>query len=177
MRKLISTIAMIATLNVSAFAAPYALDTKNSKVEFEISHLKLTRVDGKFSEFSGNIDYENNTLKLFDGTINVASVDTANQKRDDHLRAPDIFDASKFPFITFKMTKFEDGKIYGNLTIKETTKEVVLNSTQSTNGNTLEIKADTIIKRSDFGVVWESSLKDSLVGDEVKLKLTLIANK
>lgn len=177
MKKLLVATAIFGTLSISLFATPYTLDTTKSKVGFEISHLKLTKVEGSFSKFSGNIDYENNAIKALDGNIEVASIDTANQKRDDHLRAPDIFDVAKFPNITFQMTKFKDGKIYGNLTIKEITKEVVLDSQSKISGTMLEINANTTIKRSDFGVVWESNLKDSLVGDEVKLILMLVANQ
>lgn len=177
MKKLFMITTIFGALNLALFATPYTLDMAKSKVGFEISHLKLTKVEGNFSKFSGNIDYENNAIKALDGTIDVASVDTSNQKRDDHLRAPDIFDVAKFPNMTFKMTKFENGKMYGKLTIKDTTKEVILDSQSKLNGKTLEINANTTIKRSDFGVVWESSLKDSLVGDEVKLILTLVANQ
>ncbi len=176
MKKFFSVSLLVAALSFPAFATPYALDAANSKVDFSIKHLKLTKVDGAFKEFGGDIDYENGALKALSGSVNVASVDTQNQKRDDHLRAEDIFDVKKYPQMTFAMTQYEVGKIHGNLTIKGITKPVVFESKETLNGNTLEINAKATIKRSDFGVVWESSLKDSLVGDEVEILLNLKAN-
>ena len=108
--------------------------------------------------------------------MEIASVDTANAKRDEHLNAADIFDSKKYPNMTFKMTKFEAGKISGDLTIKGITKPIIFESTETLKDKTLQIQATATIKRSDFGVVWESNLKDSLVGDEVTILLTLIAN-
>lgn len=67
------------------------------------------------------------------------------------------------------------GKFMGDLTIKGKTKAVVLDSTIKNNGNVLEILANTKVKRSDFNVVWESNLRDSLVSDELEVKLTLVA--
>lgn len=178
MKKFLSISALVALLSCPLLAQPYVLDPNNSQVNFEISHLKLTKVDGKFDKFSANIDYDTTTkvLNLLEGSVEIASVDTANAKRDEHLNAADIFDSKKYPNMTFKMTKFEAGKIYGDLTIKNTTKPIVLQSTETLNGATLQIQASATIKRSDFGVVWESNLKNSLVGDEVKILLTLTAN-
>ena len=178
MKKFLSISAFVAFLGCPLLAQPYMLDTNNSKVDFQISHLKLNKVDGKFSKFSANIDYDtaSKSLKILEGSVEIASVDTANTKRDEHLKDTDIFDSKKYPTMNFKMTKFESGKIYGDLTIKGTTKPIMLESTETLNGETLQIQANATIKRSDFGVVWESNLKDSLVGDEVKILLTLIAN-
>lgn len=178
MNKFLKISAIVAMLSLPALATPYALDNANSKVDFKVSHLKLTNVDGKFTKFSAVIDYDESkkVLNTFEGNVEIASVDTASTQRDNHLRAPDIFNAEKYPAMTFKMTKMETGKIYGNLTIKDKTKEVVFSGTPKLEGKILKINATTKIKRSDFGVVWESSLKDSLVGDEVEILLSLSAN-
>ncbi|MDE6957933.1 polyisoprenoid-binding protein [Helicobacter apodemus] len=177
MKKLLTISTLVAFLSLTALAAPYALDAAKSKVDFQIYHLKLSAVDGSFDKFEAVIDYDvaSNKLNTFEGKVAVASVDTANQKRDEHLRAEDIFNIKKYPNMTFKMTKFENGKIYGDLTIKGKTKAVVLDSTIKNNGNILEILANTKVKRSDFNVVWESNLRDSLVSDELEVKLTLVA--
>lgn len=178
MKKFLSISAFVALLGCPLLAQPYTLDSQNSKVDFQISHLKLTKVDGKFKKFSANIDYDLATKKLniLEGSVEIASVDTANTKRDEHLNAADIFDSKKYPNMTFKMTKFEAGKISGDLTIKGITKPIIFESTETLKDKTLQIQATATIKRSDFGVVWESNLKDSLVGDEVTILLTLIAN-
>ena len=128
MKKFLFISGLVAALSFPALAAPYALDSANSKVDFSVSHLKLTQVDGKFNKFSATIDYDSasQSLKVLEGVVDIASVDTANAKRDAHLQAEDMFDAKKYPNMTFKMTKFEAGKIYGDLTIRSTTKPIVL---------------------------------------------------
>lgn len=178
MKKLLTISALVVFLNLPVLATPYALDTTKSKVDFQIYHLKLSQVHGNFDKFEAIIDYDvsGNKLNILEGSVEVASVDTANEKRDNHLKAEDIFNIKKYPNMTFKMTKFESGKIYGDLTIKGKTEAVVLDSTIKNNGNILEILANTKVKRSDFDVVWESNLRDSLVSDELEIKLTLIAS-
>lgn len=109
MKKFLLFSSLVATLSLPALATPYALDTANSKIDFSVSHLKLTQVDGKFNKFDAKIDFDtaSNTLKILEGTVDIASVDTANPKRDAHLQDTDMFDAKTYPNMTFKMTKFE----------------------------------------------------------------------
>ncbi|WP_026944480.1 YceI family protein [Helicobacter rodentium] len=178
MKKFLFISGLVAALSFPALAAPYALDSANSKVDFSVSHLKLTQVDGKFNKFSATIDYDSasQSLKVLEGVVDIASVDTANAKRDAHLQAEDMFDAKKYPNMTFKMTKFEAGKIYGDLTIRSTTKPIVLDATIQPNGKALDINATTKILRSDFDITWGNIFKDNSVGDEVKITLSLKAN-
>ncbi|RAX56748.1 polyisoprenoid-binding protein [Helicobacter monodelphidis] len=171
-------LATLLAMSVTALnAAPYTLDTANSAVKFSVSHLKLTQVDGTFKEIAGKIDYEGDKLQILEGSVAIKSIDTANEKRDAHLNAPDMFDSAKHPSINFKMTKFEAGKIYGDLTIKTTTKPIVLDAKVNATGNNLGIEATTKIKRSDFGITWDSVFKDNAVGDEVTINLNLKATK
>lgn len=161
-----------------ASAAPYNLDTANSSVKFSVSHLKLTKVDGEFKDFNGKIDYDGGKLNVLEGSVAIKSINTANEKRDAHLNAPDMFDSAKHPNITFKMTEFSGGKIHGDLTIKETTKHVVLDSKVSESGsNTLIIDATGTINRSEFGIAWTNIFSDNAVGEEVSIVLHLVANK
>ncbi len=178
MKKFLLFSSLVAALSLPALATPYALDNANSKVDFSVSHLKLTQVDGKFNKFNAKIDFDaaSNTLKVLEGVVDIASVDTANPKRDAHLQDADMFDAKTYPNMTFKMTKFEAGKIYGDLTIRSTTKPIVLDAKVQPNGKTLEIHATTTILRSDFDVSWHNIFKDNAVGDEVKISLNLKAN-
>lgn len=178
MKKFLLISSFVAALSFPALAVPYTLDSAKSKVDFSVSHLKLTQVDGKFNKFNATIDYDNasNSLKVLEGEIDIASVDTANAKRDAHLQAPDMFDAKTYPKMTFKMTKFEAGKIYGDLTIRSTTKPVVLDAIIQHNGKQLDIDATTKILRSDFDISWSNVFQDNAVGDEVKISLKLQAN-
>lgn len=171
MRKLLFSVVVAATL---LNAGIYEVDP-SSQVGFEIKHLKLTKVEGSFKQFSGTVDYENGALNALDGSVEISSVDTGIQKRDDHLKANDIFDQAKFPQMSFKMTSFANGKMNGDLSIKGVSKPVVFDASIQENGNDLTIVATGTIKRSDFGVVWESNLQDSMVGDELTIKLNLLA--
>lgn len=178
MKKFLMFSSLVAALSLPALATPYVLDTANSKVDFQVSHLKLTQVDGKFNKFSANIDFDSasNALKVFEGVVDIASVDTANPKRDAHLQAPDMFDVKQYPNMSFKMTKFEADKIYGDLTIRSTTKPIVLDAKVQANGKVLDISATTSILRSEFDITWGNIFKDNSVGDEVKISLNLKAN-
>ena len=109
----------------------------------------------------------------------VASINTSDEKRDTHLKADDIFDAEKFPKITFKSTKVEKEVVYGDLTIKGVTKNVKLNLE---NGGALVKKAGFTlngkINRSEFGVTWNKVLETGgvAVSDEVKLNIDIQGN-
>lgn len=166
----------LASLVVSSalFAGNYNIDNSHTNVGFTVKHMMITNVSGNFNEFTGNFEYDEktNTLKSLNGEIAVSSINTANEKRDAHLKADDIFDAEKFPKITFKSTKVEDDAIYGDFTMKGVTKNIKLDLD---NGGIMGDKAGFAlsgkIKRSDFGITWNKVLETGgvAVSDEVKL--------
>ncbi|WP_299545934.1 YceI family protein [uncultured Helicobacter sp.] len=178
MKKFFLVSGLVVALGFPALAVQYAIDVANSKVGFSVKHIKITKVDGVFKNFSATIDYDDATksFKVLEGEIDMTSVNTENAKRDAHLQAPDMFDAKKFPKMSFKMTKYEAGKIYGDLTIKDTTKSVVLTSKEVLKGKALDVTAQSVIKRSEFGLEWGSIFKDNAVSDEVEITLHLKAN-
>lgn len=172
----------------SAFAAEpivgtYKVDRDHSKVGFEISHLVVSTVEGKFSDFEGQFTLGKKPTDLaVNATINTASIDTDTKKRDDHLKSPDFFDAAKYPKITFKSKKvtgsFDKLKIVGDLTIKGKTKEVTLDgkytgSIKDPWGNErAAFKASGQINRQDFGLAWGQVMEAGpVVGDLVTINL------
>jgi polyisoprenoid-binding protein YceI len=110
-----------------ASASVYKVDTSHSSVSFNVKHMMISTVTGKFSNFSGTYDLENGLFKSLSGDIKADSVDTGIAKRDDHLRSADFFDVANFGDITFVMTGATKTKMTGNLTIHGITKKVVLN--------------------------------------------------
>jgi polyisoprenoid-binding protein YceI len=118
-------------------------------------------------------------------TIQMASINTDNSKRDDHLRSADFFNVEKFPTMTFKSTKITKGsgdnfKMTGNLTIKDVTKEVTLDCTfngviEFMGNNRAGFTAQTVINRQDFNVSWDNKLQDGslIVGDDVTINLEI----
>jgi polyisoprenoid-binding protein YceI len=129
-------------------------------------------------------DLEKSAAKVRIGT---ASIDTNNQKRDDHLRSPDFFDAAKFPAMTFvsKQVEVANGqpvKIVGDLTIRDVTREIELEVEDFSQtvvdpwGNTRRgASASTQINRSDYGLTWNKALEAGgvVVGDEVHINLEI----
>jgi polyisoprenoid-binding protein YceI len=166
----------LASLVVSSalFAGNYNVDVAHSNVGFTVKHMMITNVTGKFNDVVGTFEYDEKTnkLKSIEGEIIVASINTANEKRDNHLKADDMFNAEKFPKITFKSTKVEDDAVYGDFTMKGITKNIKLDLE---NGGVMADKAGFAlsgkIKRSEFDLTWNKALETGgvAVSDEVKL--------
>ncbi|HEY5604786.1 MAG TPA: YceI family protein [Gammaproteobacteria bacterium] len=184
MRKLVITAAMMA-LPLSAFGASYTIDPAHTFPHFKISHLGFSTMLGRFNKSEGKMTYDDaKGTGSVEITIDAGSIDTAHQKRDEHLRSPDFLNTAEFPKITFKSTKasFKDGKgsVDGNLTMLGVTKPVTLDVTQMKCGahpmNQKQLcgfDATTNIKRSDFGVKYGLPA----IGDDMKLVFELEAYK
>jgi polyisoprenoid-binding protein YceI len=167
----------------------YSIDKAHSEVTFQVRHL-LTKVRGRFSEFEGTIEYDeqNPDRSSVNVTIHAASVDTNERDRDTHLRTADFFDVEKFQTLTFKSTRVtrkggESFEVAGDLTIHGVTKPVTLavgflGKAKDPWGNErLGFEAETTINRKDFGLLWNAALETGgfLVGDEVKISLSVQA--
>jgi polyisoprenoid-binding protein YceI len=168
-------------------AAKWTLDNSHSSVTFSVRHLMITNVKGEFQKVSGSAFYDPakpEATKL-EAVIDVASINTREPQRDTHLKSADFFDAEKFPTITF-VSKSARGTgkgeiaITGDLTIHGVTREVVLavsdiadESTDPWGNLRIGASASTKIKRSDYGMTWNSVVEAGgvLVGDEVKIQL------
>jgi polyisoprenoid-binding protein YceI len=182
--------AALASGLVSAAAAAvetYTIDPVHSSVGFTIRHA-VGRVPGRFTKFSGTIvvDRDNLENSTVNATIDVGSIDTDNDKRNGHLRTADFFDVEKYATITFKSKSWKktgDGTfdVTGDLTIKDTTKEVVLNVTLNgfgpgMKGATLSgWEATTTLNRTDFGVNGPAML-GKMLGDEVAVTILIEAD-
>ena len=162
----------------------WKLDTAHSLVEFSVRHMMITTVRGRFTRFDGAItaDPKNPLAASVEGWIDVASVDTHEPDRDNHLRSPDFFDAAQFPRLTFRSKRIEKAgsdtyRVIGDLTIKNTTREITFEVTDGGQnkdpwGNLRwGITASTTLNRKDFGLTWNVALETGgwLVGDQVKI--------
>jgi polyisoprenoid-binding protein YceI len=167
----------------------FQVDKTHSEVAFQVRHL-ITKVRGRFTDYSGTIEFDqgNPAQSKVGFTIQAASIDTAEAKRDAHLRSDDFFAAETFPTLTFTSTKItpRKGDLYdveGDLTVRGVTKRVVLPVThlgmaKDPWGNEkLAFEAETTIDRKDFGLTWNAALETGgfLVGDEVKVSLQIQA--
>lgn len=181
-------VACAGTIAASAAVETYVIDNVHSSLGFSIRHF-VSKVPGTFTTFSGTItvDRENLENSSVDATIEVGSVNTANEKRDNHLKSADFFDVANHGTATFKSKAWtKTGKdtfdVTGDLTLHGVTKEVVLNTTllgfgEGARGAQLSgWEATTTIKKSDFGVSGPAMLSKTL-GDEVTIKINIEAAK
>jgi polyisoprenoid-binding protein YceI len=171
--------------------ATWVIDNVHSTVEFSVKHMMVATVKGRFTNVSGTIEFdENNPLSgSVEATVDVASINTQDANRDNHLRSPDFFDVERFPTITFKSKRIEPGnsageyRIVGDLTIHGVTREVVLNATyegtiKDPYGNLRAgFSAQTTINRKDFDLNWNVALEAGgwLVSDRVNINLEIEA--
>jgi polyisoprenoid-binding protein YceI len=175
----------------AATTTEWAIDATHAHVGFSVPHMVVSEVEGQFKSFSGNValDEKDPTRSRVSFTAQVASIDTDNADRDEHLKGPEFFDAAKYPQIQFKSTKITKSgkgyKVVGELTIRGVTKPVTLDATLSEavqNPWGKQVRASKLtgrIKRSDFGVSWNKALDKGgvLVGDEVTIEVKLELNK
>jgi polyisoprenoid-binding protein YceI len=172
-------------------AGTWAVDPKHSTVEFQVKHMGIANVKGKFNEFAGTLEIGDDlaTAKAT-GTVKVASVDTNEEQRDAHLRSADFFDAETHPELSFAATAIEPVdeetfRIAGDLTLHGITRPITLEAlVQGTDvdpwGNDrvgLEVVGQ--LKRSDYDMKFNQALGSGnmLVGDTVKLVLDIAAVK
>jgi polyisoprenoid-binding protein YceI len=189
----ITPLALLSALLIAhaAFAADtFVFDKAHSTIGFQVRHL-FSKVPGKFDDFSGQIvlDEANPEQSSVEVTIKTASVDTGVKMRDDDLRSPNFFDATKFPEITFKSTSVKTtgentADVTGNLSMHGVTKEVVLKVELLGKGAGMQgaitsgWDAGTALKRSDFGLSWNKVIEGTqVVGDDVQIELHVEADK
>jgi polyisoprenoid-binding protein YceI len=184
---------MNTTTNPSTTTTPttttrWTLDPGHSAVGFSVRHLMITNVRGEFEKFRGDVTYDaaHPEATRIETTIDVASLNTREAKRDADLRSPLFFDAEKHPEMTFvsKSTRSVGDaglEVTGDLTIRGTTHEVTLsvrdiNAAQDMRQNSrIGATAEAKIKRSDFGMTWNKALETGgvVVGDVVTITLEL----
>ena len=170
-------------VSTALFAGNYNVDASHTNAGFTVKHMMITNVSGKFNDVAGNFEYDEKTnmLKALSGEIIVASINTADEKRDEHLKSEELFDAAKFPKIDFKATKIEENAIYGDLTMKGVTKNIKF---ELENGGTVTdpwgkqragFELVGKINRKDFGITWNKVLETGgvAVGEEIKLQIAI----
>jgi polyisoprenoid-binding protein YceI len=179
--------AAVLSLPAAAATTNWQIDPQHSSAQFSVRHMAISTVRGAFNKVTGTIalDDKDFTKSTVDVTIDATTVDTHEPNRDNDIRSDKFFDVAHYPSITFKSKKVEQVapgklKVTGDLTIRGTTKEVVLD----VEGPTAPIKdtwgnqrsaanATTKINRQDFGVKWNATLDNGgvVVSDEVSINI------
>jgi polyisoprenoid-binding protein YceI len=170
----------------------WIVDPDHSVAAFSVRHMMIADVRGQFNKIDGTIYFdplnlENSSVEL---TIAVSSIITGIQKRDEHVKSPDFFDAEKFPLISFKSISTEPlggnrAKVTGDLTIHGITRQVTVSAEFSGpvkdpfgDGLSMGFTASVVINREDYGIMWNQPMADNgiMVGREVRLIIDLEAD-
>jgi polyisoprenoid-binding protein YceI len=170
----------------------WGIDTMHSQIGFKVKHLMFTNVRGVFKEYNASISTlgEDLTTAEINLTINPASIDTNESKRDEHLRSPDFFHVDAFNEITFASKKFEkinDSEyiLHGDLTMKDVTKPVKLSvefggfAKDPWGNEKAGISIQGKINRKDWGLNWNAALETGgvLVGEDVTFDIEVQLTK
>jgi polyisoprenoid-binding protein YceI len=190
LKQTLTSMAVVLLLGSVADAADtYKIDPAHTSIGFSVRHLGLNNVKGQFREFAGAIALGDGKIAEASGTIQVKSVDTGVQKRDDHLRTADFFDAARHPTITFKTKRIETtgGQIVliADFTMRGVTKELRLPArlagpAKDPWGNLrIGLEARTKLNRKDYGINYHQVLETGAlaVGEEVELEINAEAIK
>ena len=183
--KVLFTLLTAAALTATSYSETFTIDTGHAEIGFSVKHMMVSNTKGKFNTFEGTVEFDiaSKTLKSMHGTIKAASIDTNNEKRDDHLRNEDFFHVTKYPEITFKSTDITKTgentfEVKGMLNVLGEDREVVLPVT--VNGpiddpygmKRIGIECETVLNRRDLGITKSPA---SMIGDDVKIDLQLEA--
>ena len=190
MKKLSFLLGLLVTGSVAFAQTTWTIDNVHSKIGFSVTHMAVAETEGKFNDYQGTVvsksDDFNGAEVTF--TAKAASIDTDNERRDNHLKSPDFFDAEKFPDLTFKgnLVKNAAGKykLVGDLTMRGVTKKVEFDVTGGQTVNTGRgiksgFKFRGTINRQEYGLSWANKVPtgEMVVGDEVELNIKVELDK
>jgi polyisoprenoid-binding protein YceI len=172
---------MLISLATGANAEIFAVDTGHAEIGFAVKHMMVSNTKGAFNSFEGTVDYDiaTKTLISAQGSIEAASIDTNNEKRDNHLRNTDFFNVAKYPKIGFRSTSVKKTgentfEVSGKLTVLGIDRNVVLPVTiagpvdDPWGNKRIGIQSQTELNRRDLGITNSSA---TVIGDEVKVSI------
>lgn len=187
----------VVAISLSAKAQTnWNVDASHSKLGFAVTHMMVSETEGKFKIYEGKVSSSKADADFTDAkiefSVDAASINTDDEKRDGHLKSPDFFDVVKYPKITFKSTSMKPGKIKGtyiltgDLTMHGVTKSVTLNAIGASKivkdpygMERYAFKVTGIINRKDFGLAWNAALEAGgvAVSEEVRLDINVEITK
>ncbi len=182
MKKLILALTVLVGFSVAKAQTTWTIDKSHSTIGFNVTHLVISEVDGKFNEFDAKVtstseDFAGSEVEF---TAQVASIDTDNEQRDNHLKSADFFDAENNPTVSFKGKIEKAGtsyKLVGKLTMRGTTKDVTFDvkyngTIKDPWGNIKSgFKITGTVNRKEYGLKWGALTEagGAVVSDEVEI--------
>jgi polyisoprenoid-binding protein YceI len=177
----------VSTATIPGYVAgKWSIDPVHSEVGFSVRHMMVSKVRGRFSEFSGEIvTGENPVDSSVTAEISMASIITGSEQRDEHIRSADFFEVEKFPTMTYRSTGIRaDGSDFfvdGELTLKGVTKSIPLHlelngfGPDAYGGTRAGFTATAEISRSDFNVSFNAAMQNggAIVSDKVTISLEI----
>jgi len=173
------------SLGLTAQAETFTIDPGHAEIGFSVKHMMVSNSKGNFTSFSGTFDYDiaSKILKSAEGVIEVASIDTNNGKRDDHLKNADFFNVAKFPKMTFKSTSIKknpDGsfELAGILNVLGVDHEIVLPVTitgpidDPWGNQRIGVECITVLNRRELGI---TNSPAAMIADDVKISIEVEA--
>lgn len=171
-------------------AGTWQVDAAHSTINFVVKHMMMAKVRGHFDSYEARLEIgdtpEESSVEV---DIDVASLTTGIQQRDDHLRSPDFFESERYPRMTFESTSFAPGEgdlwqLTGDLTIREVTRPITFDvefngaGTDPWGGTRTSFTATGALQREDFGLTWNQALESGgwLVGKDVKIEVEIEAS-
>ena len=160
----------------------WSVDAAHSEIGFIARHLMVTKVRGRFTEFSSDLDVpQDPKATAIEFTVQTSSFTTNNEQRDNHVKSGDFFDVETYPTMTFVSREITDDTITGDLTIKGNTKSVTFDydfngvTDDPWGGTRAGFEASTEINRRDFGIEFDGKADsgNALVSDKIKINLDL----
>jgi polyisoprenoid-binding protein YceI len=166
----------------------WQVDKSHSHINFTARHMMISKVRGEFTHYDLEVEFDekNPTAATVDVVIYADSINTRDEQRDGHLRSPDFLNAAEYPTLTFKSKKIiqdspNRGRLIGDLTIRDVTREVILNVEysgvmKSPFGSTSAgFSGATTINRKDWGLTWNVALETGglLVSDQIAIEIEL----
>lgn len=188
--KRISLLILLLSISLSSFTqSTWELDKSHSDIRFTVTHMMISEVDGKFTEFDATVsnaseDFTGSDVEFY---AKVSSIDTDNQRRDDHLRSPDFFDEGSYPEIRFKGRIIKKGNDYflvGDFTMKGVTRSETFDlkyngQVPGGRGKKAGFQVTGTIDRFDYGLNWNRTIETGglVVSREVEITCNVQLNE
>lgn len=189
MKKFNAFLALVFLSGVAFAQTTWTIDKNHSKIGFNVTHMAVSEVEGKFNDFDGTIlskseDFNGAQVQF---TAKTASIDTDNEKRDNDLKSSNFFEVDKYPEIKFAGTLVKDGgkyKMKGDLTMHGVTKQVEFDVTYGGSinhprGTKAGFKLTGKLNRKDYGLKWDNKIPtgEMVVSDDVELVVKVELDK